>query len=441
MIPQLQQETPVSTVETVPQWSLGTKIAFRFIFSYFLLYIYPRAIGSLGAGVEYKSPLKDLWHALVPWVGANILHLAGDFREVANGSGDELYDYVLLFCIAVVAVVATAVWSALDRKRPNYQTLYQWFRVFLRMVVAVAMIAYGSNKIFRMQFAAPALARYVDSYGRTAPMGLLWTMMGQSRAYSFFGGVGEMLGGILLLVPRFTSLGCLVTLGVMSNVLMLNFCYDVPRKIYCIHLIAFCLILLIPDMKKMADFFLLNRNEQLTPPVAMFKDPMMNHGLLLLQAIIGVSALIICGNGAYQDQVKNEEKVPEAIRGIWAVNDFVLNNVSHAAPLVNDTQRWHYIILDGKHDLVIQTMDGTQKKYYLDLDLKNKVFGVWVPPDKHRVGLVNFDYSSPNDVKFEGDIEGNHVVATTRREDLTDPDKYLLMNRGLHWVTDFAHNR
>ena len=440
MIPQLQQETPVSAVETVPQWSLGTKVAFRFIFCYFLLYIYPRAIGSLGAGVEYKSPLKDLWYAVVPWVGANVLHLTGDFREVANGSGDQLYDYVLLFCITVVAVVATAVWSALDRKRANYETLYQWFRVFLRMVVAVAMISYGSNKLFRMQFAEPSLARYVDSYGRTAPMGLLWAMMGYSHAYSFFGGVGEMLGGLLLLVPRLTSIGCLVTLGVMTNVLMLNFCYDVPRKIYCIHLIAFCLILLIPDMKKIGDFFLLNRKEQLTPPVPMFKDKVMNYGLVLLQVIIGVGALALCLHGAYLDQLKNEAKVPEAIRGIWTVNDFVLNNVPHA-PLVTDGQRWHYVILDGKHDLTIQTMDGTQKRYYLDIDMKNGVIGVWVPPDKHRVGLMNFDYSSPNDVKFVGDVEGNHVVAETRRVDLSDPDRFLLMNRGMHWVTDFPHNR
>jgi uncharacterized membrane protein YphA (DoxX/SURF4 family) len=42
-------------------------------------------------------------------------------------------------------------------------------------------------------------------------MGLLWAFMGMSHAYSFFGGVGEMLGGLLLLVPSFTALGSLVT--------------------------------------------------------------------------------------------------------------------------------------------------------------------------------------------------------------------------------------
>jgi hypothetical protein len=119
MIPQLQRNTRFRLRKAAPQWSLATRIAFRFGFSYFLLYVYPRSVGSLGAFVKYNNPLRDLWHAVVPWVGAHVLHLSGDFTEVANGSGDQLYDYVLLFCIAVTALIATAIWSWLDRKAPK----------------------------------------------------------------------------------------------------------------------------------------------------------------------------------------------------------------------------------------------------------------------------------------------------------------------------------
>src|ERR1700722_1907132 len=114
MIPQLQTETPVSAPESNPHWSLGTKIAFRYTFAYFILWVYPRAVGSLGKGIKYSNPLRDMWHMVVPWVGTHILHLTGDFTEVANGSGDQLYDYVLIFCIAVTAAVITLVWSLLD---------------------------------------------------------------------------------------------------------------------------------------------------------------------------------------------------------------------------------------------------------------------------------------------------------------------------------------
>ena len=207
MIPQLQREAPVSAQEDASSWSLASRIAFRFGFSYFILYVYPRSVGSLGAGIKYNNPLRDMWHVVVPWVGEHVLHLPGPFTEIANGSGDQMYDYVLLFCIAIVAAVATIVWSWLDRNRKNYRVLYEWLRLFVRIVVAVAMISYGANKLFRMQFPEPGLAKFVDTYGQSSPMGLLWAFMGTSRAYSFFGGVGEMLGGLLLLVPRFTKLG------------------------------------------------------------------------------------------------------------------------------------------------------------------------------------------------------------------------------------------
>lgn len=440
MIPQLQRNTPVSSPESAPQWSLATRIAFRFGFSYFLLYVYPRSVGSLGAFVKYNNPLRDLWHAVVPWVGTHVLHLSGNLTEVANGSGDQLYDYVLLFCIAVTALIATVIWSWLDRKRPNYEVLYQWLRIFARLIVAVAMISYGANKLFRMQFAEPDLARYVDTYGQTAPMGLLWAFMGMSRAYSFFGGVGEMLGGLLLLVPRFTALGSLVSLAVMSNVLMLNLCYDVPRKIYSIHLILFCLFLLLPDMRRVADFFLLNRKTQLTPPVPLFQDTKLNYGVLALQIGIGAAALIVCSYQAYVDAGTAAAHLQSPLRGIWSVEEFALDNNPHP-PLVSDTQRWQRIIFDSPDKVTIQSMDGKQKKYYLQFDDQKKTITLWDPPNTQWSARFTFDIAHPDQVTLEGRFGQSHVYADLKRVDLSDPVKFLLINRGMHWVNQYPNNR
>jgi uncharacterized membrane protein YphA (DoxX/SURF4 family) len=440
MIPQLQRETSVASPESTPQWSTPKKIAFRFAFSYFLLYVYPRSVGSLGAFVNYNNPLRDMWHAVVPWVGIHVLHLTGDFTEVANGSGDQLYDYVLLFCIAIAAALATLVWSWLDQKSENYEKLYQWMRVFVRISVAVAMISYGANKLWRMQFAEPGLARYVDTFGRTSPMGLLWTMMGTSRAYSFFGGVGEMAGGLLLLVPRFTALGALLTGAVMTNVLMLNFGYDVPRKIYSIHLIAFCLFLLIPDVQRIAEFFLLNRKTQLSPPVPLFRDRKMDFGMYGLQGIIGVAALIICCTQAYKDQVKNEAYVSPQLRGIWSVDRFTLDKVPHP-PLVTDMERWQNVIFDDPQILTIQSMDGAQKKYYLQLNLDRKRIVLWNPPDIHWNASLTYETPQPDRMTLDGQFGGRHVTVELQRVDLKDPDRFLLLNRGVHWVNQFPQNR
>jgi len=440
MIPQLQRDEAVAASESAPAWSTATKIGFRFAFTYFLLYVYPYSVGSLGAFVTYNNPVRDMWHAVVPWVGSHVLHLTGDFAEVANGSGDQLYDYVLLFCIAIVAAVATIVWSALDRKRKNYEQLYQWMRLFARMVLAVAMIVYGTDKLWRMQFPAPPLARYVDTFGRTSLTGLLWTMMGMSRAYTFFGGVGEMAGGLLLLVPRFTALGALVTGAVMTNVLMLNFCYDVPRKIYSIHLLAFCLFLLLPDMRRIADFFLLNRTTQLSPQVPLFKDSRKNYGVWALQALIGVGALIVCCTQAHKDQVKNETRVSPVVRGIWFVDQFTMDDVPRP-PLPAHTERWQNVIFDAPKVLTIQAIGGVQTRYYLQLEMDRKRFTLWDPTGTHLNANFTYEMPQPDRMSLDGQFDGRHVTADLKRVDLSDPEQFLLINRGTHWVNQSFQTR
>jgi uncharacterized membrane protein YphA (DoxX/SURF4 family) len=382
-----------------------------------------------------------MWHVVVPWVGEHVLQLSGPFTEIANGSGDQIYDYVLLFCIAVVAAVATIVWSLLDRKRTNYRVLYQWLRILVRMIVAVAMISYGLNKLYRMQFAEISYARLVDTYGQTSPMGLLWAFMGASHAYSVFGGIGEMLGGLLLILPQFTVLGSLITVAVMSNVLMLNLCYDVPRKIYSIHLVLMCLFLLLPDMRRLLDLFVFNRKVQLTPATPLFKDKLLNKGVLLLQLGIGIGAIIVCGTQARTDAIKNETYLPPPVRGIWAVEEFAVDNVLRP-PLITDTQRWQRVILDAPELLTIQTMDDSQQLYYLQLRPETQRFTMWEYDEPHRHATFSFENLKPDRMTLKGtSLDGHQITASLRRMDLSDPSKFLLINRGLQWVNPYPFRR
>ena len=205
MLPQLQQELPAVANRRDVEWSSATRIGFRFAFSYFFLYIAPGAVGSLGVGEHpgsYRGFFSGLWHQIVPWVGTSLLGLRGSLKEIPNGSGDQLYDYVLILCIFVTALLVTTTWSVLDRKRKNY-------RAALSVVAFVRTSEscrnnddlWGRASYCRCNSPIP-LGRLVDPTRSSVPMGLLWSFMGYSRAYSFFGGAGEMLGGILLIVPR-----------------------------------------------------------------------------------------------------------------------------------------------------------------------------------------------------------------------------------------------
>ena len=90
-------------------------------------------------------------------------------------------------------------------------------------------------------------------------MNVLWAFMGASRPYTVFAGLGEVLAALLLIWRRTGSLGGLVTIGVMTNVAMLNFCYDVPVKLYSSHLLVMAILVVLPDVGRLANVLIWNR--------------------------------------------------------------------------------------------------------------------------------------------------------------------------------------
>jgi uncharacterized membrane protein YphA (DoxX/SURF4 family) len=200
----------------------------------------------------------EVWQPMIRWVSAWLL--GRPYIEVeANGSGDKTADYLLVGCLVVLSLVGALVWSWFDRTSRRDRLIYEIMRVGVRYALAASMFIYGFDKVFHLQMPFPGFYRLTEPYGNSSPMGLLWTFMGYSAGYSFFAGMTEVLGGALVLFRRTTTLGALVIAAVMLNIEILNLCYDVPVKLYAAHLLFMALILLAPDVRRLADIFVLNR--------------------------------------------------------------------------------------------------------------------------------------------------------------------------------------
>ena len=122
--------------------------------------------------------------------------------------------------------------------------------VWLRYFLAAMMFVYGFAKVYAIQFRTPWLGRYDQAIGEMSPMGLLWTFMGHSRAYTIFAGLAEVAGGVLLLWRRTAVIGAFVVIAVMTNVVLLNFCYDVPVKLFSVELLAMAIAIVGPQLQR-----------------------------------------------------------------------------------------------------------------------------------------------------------------------------------------------
>jgi len=236
--------------------------ALAFTIAYWSLYSFQTLLASLVpfVGERWSDALQaGPIDSLVRWTARGPLGIQGDLvSAIANGSGDSTYSYVQALLTFVLALAAAAVWSIADRRLAERARLRDLLRSGLRWYLATQMVGYGLAKLGTLwnQFPTPGLWRLAQPYGESSPMGLLWTFMGSSRAYTAVAGGMELLGGMLLVWRRTALLGACVSAVVMSNVMLMNFCYDVPVKLFSAHLVVAGLCILLPDASRICSAFL-----------------------------------------------------------------------------------------------------------------------------------------------------------------------------------------
>ena len=301
-------------------------------------------------------------------VGAARLVLGVTLTIFPAGSGDTTYNYIeLAFELALAIVVATG-WHAAVRGRPVSARTQDHVTIFVRYVLGATMLSYGWIKILPVQMPAPGPDRLLTPIGDTSPMGLLWTFMGASAAYQMFAGLGEALGGVLLFWRRTTLLGSLILTGVLANVVALNFCFDVPVKLYSSHLLAMALFIMAPHAPRLLAVLLLNR-----PAASCELRPFPLQRPWVRRAALAVKAglvLIYAGlpiASSYDGAQAYGFLAPRpALHGLYRVTAFTRGGVAGGA--LKDEQRWVRVGIGAR--LAVQRADGTTERWRLTISTR-----------------------------------------------------------------------
>ena len=425
----------------VPHGSLSSRVAFRFCVVYFGLYCLLTQIpgGLLPLpNLDIPDP-STLWptRQIVTWTATHVFRVTHPLVYF-SGSGDKTFDWVLAFCLLVVAAVATIVWSILDRQRLNYVTLHKWFRLFLRFALAGQMLAYGMAKVVPLQMPFPFLTRLLEPFGNFSPMGVLWSSVGAAPAYETFAGCAEVLAGILLVIPRTTMLGAMVCLADSIQIFTLNMTYDVPVKLFSFHLILMCLFLLAPEFQRLADFFFLNRAPSPSTQPPLFVTRRANRISLAVQIIFGMLLLGMNAYGSWSLWHTYGGGAPRsALYGIWNVDQFAIDGQLRS-PLLTDGGRWRRAIFEFPTRMAFQRMDDSFARCVASLNVKDKTLELTRDDDKNWKAKFRFQRVAENQLTLDGDMDSHKVHMQLQ---LVDRKTFLLVNRGFHWVQEYPFNR
>ncbi len=422
-------------MENTAQWPFIKRLGFRFIFSYFLLYCLPFPFAAIPFTGQIANYYGYLWSQITPWLGINFLGYE-NVNTAFTSSGDTIHNYIFLGTVVVLSILLTLVWSVIDYKRSNYEKLDQWLRVYVRFFLAERMIVYGSIKVIKCQFPDLSLHRLVQPFGEASPMGLAWAFMGYSEPYNIFTGAAEMLGGILLVTPTLTTLGSLVCIGVLSNIVMLNFGYDVPVKIGSSSFMLMAIFLLFPDLKRLANVFILNRSVQAVEFKPLFTKEWLNSAARISRIVLIVFMASQNLIYAYQRRLNEDLSLPPPLYGIWQTDEFIANK-EVLPPLTTDNIRWRQIIFDKFNKCTIFLMDDTRIPLLNIVNTSNStvIFGEGYTPKE--VITLSFQQLETGQLLLEGLFRDKQIKVTLTR---IDENKFTIKSRGFNWVNPYPFN-
>ena len=415
-------------------WQPFTRLAFRFCFAYFGLYslvshllvyvfVLPNMLPAQGPGT--LGPMFDT----TSWVAGHIFGITTPLVYTGN-SRDTNFFWVQLFLVLVVAVIATVVWSVLDRHRTNYITLHKWFRLVIRFAVAAQMIYFGMVKVIPTQFPAPSLVTLVAPVGNLSLQGFLWTSIGASQPYQIFTGIVEVLGGMLLLAPRTTLLGATLCLASMAQVFVLNMTYDVGVKILSFQLCLMSLFLMAPDFPRLLHVFF--RSEGSTDS-RLFPTARANRIALAVQIVFGLYLLGAYANISrvfwYAEGGGGSPKSP--LYGIWNVEELAIDGDLRPSQLNDYDRRWRRVIFDGPQWMFFQRTDDSFVRYGVNIDLRQNTLAL--TRGHNRTWSSNFTFERPDSERLllEGEMDGHRIRMKLQ---LVEFDTFRLLNSPFRWM-------
>jgi hypothetical protein len=379
-----------------------------------------------------------LLEPILAWIGQNIFGLSEHLELKSTGSGDGVMAYLSLFLQFVLSLMATLVWSIIDRKRISYRDLQFWFLSLLRVFVAAFMLLYGFAKVFLIQFQPPRLITLVQQVGEMSPMGLAWTFMGFHPVYSIFTGLLEVFAGLFLIFRPTKTLGALMTVGVMGHVAVMNLCFDIPVKIFSIHLVLMGFILLFADRRKIMMVFFGQNVQDLAQEYHPMRTNYLFDKILKIKGILtGILMVAVLAFGFFiQRQYSSIQQERDAYYGLYEVKDFKRISIDDQKKLSNN-QKWNYVAIEHVAKANIRTKDSVHPFHFI-IDLDNNQATLYrkntdsIPPNFHLLKTGDDIY------EFHGKIEKDSIHFKMHPADLK---QFPLISRGFNWVNESPFNR
>lgn len=425
----------MSTINTnieSPKPSLR-KFLMLFTYSYLFLYMFPRPFEYMPALGIIADWYNQAFRWMTIWMGENLLQISEVNHIKYTGSGDTTFNYVMVFSTLSVSLLVTIILFLTTAKKSNYLKLDTLMFIYARYFLAIYLLSYGFAKFYEGQFVFPSLTRLEQSFGDASPMGLLWTFMGYSKSYTLFSGICEVSAGLLLFFRRTSVMGALLSLAVMTNVMLLNFTYDVPVKLFSTHLVLISIFIFSPNLINLIRFFFTKKSVALKRATLTFSNKWLTYGRYVLKLffIIWFPVTMLISALSYI-----EEEPENPLMATYLTEEFIINKdtVNYRNPNSNS---WDKLIMNESFAKII-FKEKEASFYELKVDTLERAFSLHSYEDSTAVHHFKYHFFEEAFCQIEGKFEQDSIKAIFKVKKKED---YQLVKRKFAWIQEYPFNR
>jgi hypothetical protein len=238
-----------------------------------------------------------------------------------------------------------------------------------------------------------------------------------------------VVGGTLLLFRRTTTLGALGVTAVMMNVLMINFCYDVPVKLYSLHLLLLAAFLVAPDAKRLANVLVLQRATSPAWMVPTWPVSWMNTGGPIAKGVLVCWIVYATAVPVVQDAARQRRTPRCEFYGIYEVEIFTQDE-QVLAPLLTDGKRWLRLEIDADGEGWVRHMDNSYFfGFYAEVDRSTDRLTLKLADEKSIV--MSYHREAPDRIRLAGMVDDAKVGVLLHR---VNEKSLPLLSRKFRWT-------
>ena len=129
----------------------------------------------------------------------------------------------------------------------------------------------------------------------------------------------------------------------------------------------------------------------------------------------------------------SKEKVP--LYGLYTAQWVIHNNDTIPARL-DDSTRWRYLIMQYEEMATVRYMTDTAQRFEINVDTVQHT--LLMKDDEERETLYKYNLIAPGKYILQNSKPNDTTVIVLYQNDLK---KFLLINRGFHWINEVPFNR